>query len=86
MNQPRIITSCKHIRELYRELEINNNATLASYCRDYTKILSMVIRKPKIMEHDKLIQNSYNKAKTTWGIINKESGRNKKRRNTGSKC
>jgi len=39
----------------------------------------MVIRKAKIMEHDKLIQNSHNRAKTTWGIINKESGRNKKR-------
>ena len=39
----------------------------------------MVIRKPKTMEHDKLIQNSHNKAKTTWGIINKESGRKKKR-------
>jgi hypothetical protein len=40
--------------------------------------LSRVIRKAKIIEHDKLIKNSQ-KAKTTWGIINKESGRNKKR-------
>ena len=39
----------------------------------------MVIRKSKISEHDKLIQNSHNKVKTMWGIINKESGRNKKR-------
>jgi hypothetical protein len=31
------------------------------------------------MEYDKLILNSHNKAKTTWDIINKESGRNKKR-------
>jgi len=30
------------------------------------------------MEHDKLILNSHNKVKTTWNIINKESGRNKK--------
>ena len=30
------------------------------------------------MEHDKLILNSDNKVKTTWGIINEESGRNKK--------
>jgi len=42
-------------------------------------VLSMVIRKAKIIEHDKFIQNSYNKVKTTWGIINKESGRNIKR-------
>ena len=31
------------------------------------------------MDHDKSIQNSHNKAKTTWGIINKDSGRNKNR-------
>jgi len=39
----------------------------------------MVIRKAKIIEHDKLILNSHNRVKTTCGIINKESGRNKKR-------
>jgi hypothetical protein len=27
------------------------------------------------MEYDKLILNSHNKIKTTWNIINKESGR-----------
>ena len=31
------------------------------------------------MENDKLILKSHNKVKTTWGIIDKESGRNKKR-------
>ena len=67
---PGVITSCKHKRELYKELQINNNATLASYYRNYTKILSVVIRKARIIEHDKLILNSHNKAKTTWGIIN----------------
>ena len=30
------------------------------------------------MEHDKLILNSHNEVKTTWDIINKESGRHKK--------
>jgi hypothetical protein len=39
----------------------------------------MVIRKAKIIEHDKLILNSHNKVKTTWGIISKWSRRNKKR-------
>jgi len=75
---PGIITFCKHKRELYKELQNNNNANLASYYRDYAKILSMVIRKAKVTEHDKLILNSHNKVKTTWGIINKESRRNKK--------
>jgi hypothetical protein len=31
---PGLITSCKHKRELYKELQNNNNATLASYYRD----------------------------------------------------
>jgi hypothetical protein len=78
---PGIITSCKHKRELYKELQNNNNnnVTLVSYYKDYTKIMSKVIRKAKITEHDKLILNSHNKVKTTWGIIGKESGRNEKR-------
>jgi hypothetical protein len=65
---PGIITSCKHKREPYKELQNNNNnnnATLGSYYRDCTKILSMVIRKAKIIEHDKLILNFHNKVKTT---------------------
>jgi len=76
---PEIINSCKHKRELYKELQNNNNATLASNHRDYSKILSVVIRKAKIIEHDKLILNSHNKVKTTWDIINKIFGRNKKK-------
>jgi len=55
-----------------------NIATVACYYRDYSKTLSVVIRKAKRMEHDKLILNSHNKVKTTWNIINTESGRNKK--------
>ena len=42
-----------------------------------TITLSVVIRKAKIMEHDKLILNYHNKVQTMWRIINKESGRNK---------
>jgi len=71
-----IITSCRHKRELYNKLQNNNNATLTSYYKDYSKILTKVIQAAKRMEYDKLILNSRDKAKTTWGIINKESGRN----------
>jgi hypothetical protein len=31
------------------------------------------------MNNDTLIRNSHNHVKTTWDIINRESGRNKKR-------
>jgi len=37
----------------------------------------MIIRKAKIIEHDILILHSHNRVKTTRGIINNESGRNK---------
>ena len=63
---PGIITSCKHRRELYKKLpNNNNNAALASCYRDVSKILSLITRKAKIIEHDKLILNSHNKVKTT---------------------
>jgi hypothetical protein len=52
---------------------------LPSYYKDYCKILSKFIRAAKRMEYDKLIINSHNKAETTWDILNKESGRNRKR-------
>ena len=68
---PGIITCCKHKREIYKELKNNNNATLASYYRDYAKIMSRVIREAKITENHQLILNTHNKVKTTWGIINK---------------
>jgi len=38
------------------------------------KVLSVFIRKAKIIEHNKLILNPHNKFKTTWGIINKDFG------------
>jgi len=76
-----ILTSCRHKRELYNKLKNNNNnATLACYYKDYSKILSKVIKVAKKMEYDKLILNSCNKAKTTRDIINKELGRNKKKK------
>jgi hypothetical protein len=52
---PGIIAFCKYKRELYKVLPNNNNAILASYYTEYSKILSMVIRKAKIIEYDKLI-------------------------------
>jgi hypothetical protein len=32
----------------------------------------MVVRRAKIIEHDKLILNSHNKVKTTWEEIKKD--------------
>ena len=35
---PGITTYCKHKRELYKELQNNNNASLATYYRDYSTL------------------------------------------------
>jgi hypothetical protein len=67
---PGIVTFCKHKRELYKELR-NDNPTVASYYRDCCKILTGVIKMGNKIEHDKLIQNSHDKIKITWGIVNK---------------
>jgi hypothetical protein len=82
---PGIVTSCKHKRELYKELR-NNNPTVASYYRDYCKILTGVIKMGNRIEHDKLFQNYHTKTKTTWCSVSKKSGRNKKMSNINSKC
>jgi hypothetical protein len=73
-----IIKSCKRKREIYKELRNNNNnnTMLRTYYKNYSKILTAVIKKAKRMEYDKCILNSHNKIKTTWGIIKKEVGRN----------
>jgi hypothetical protein len=58
-----ITTFCKHKRNLYNELQKDKNATLASYYKEYSKILTMIIRTAKRMEYDKLILNSHIKLK-----------------------
>jgi hypothetical protein len=49
---PGIVTFCKHKRELYKELR-NNNPRVASYYRNYCKILTGVIKMGNRIEHDK---------------------------------
>jgi hypothetical protein len=80
---PGILISCKHKRELYRQLWNNNNNyhIITSHYKKYSKLLTMVIKKAKRMEYDKLIVNSHNKIEITWNIINTESGRNKNSNN-----
>jgi hypothetical protein len=71
---PGIITSHKH----KKELKNNNIPAVKSYCRDYSNILSMVIKKTKRIEHDKLILNPYNELKTIWVIINNQEKKKKR--------
>jgi len=48
---------------VFKGLKNTNNTTVASYYRDYCKILSMVIKLAKRIEHDKFILNSHMKLK-----------------------
>jgi hypothetical protein len=60
--------SCGHKRELYVLSRNTDNPKLLRYYKKYCKILSD-IKLAKKLYYNKLIINSKNKVKTTWGII-----------------
>jgi len=51
------------------------------YYKKYCKILSKVVLAAKHMHFNKIIQNSENKIKSTWKIINEEKGKFKDSQN-----
>jgi hypothetical protein len=62
-------TSCARKRELYVLSGTTDNPELLRYYKIYCKILSDIIKLAKKHYYNKLIINSKNKVKTTWGII-----------------
>jgi hypothetical protein len=54
------------------EAKKSNNPIIATYYKNYCKILTRVINLAKKMTYDKQIKYSKNKARTTWRIINSE--------------
>jgi hypothetical protein len=71
---PGIRISCRHKRDLYIACKNTKNSTLITYYKNYSKILGNVIKTGKRLTYDKHISNSENKVKTTWQIINSETG------------
>jgi hypothetical protein len=69
-----IRTSCKHKENLYILSKVNNN-TFKLYYKSYCRILRKVIREAKRLHYNKLITSAENKIKTTWRIIDRETGR-----------
>jgi hypothetical protein len=55
---------------LYEEKKESNKPILNTYYKNYSKILERVINQTKKMSYEKQINNSKNKIKTTWRIIN----------------
>jgi hypothetical protein len=60
------------------ELKKNNNPVLKKYFKDYCRILTKVIKEAKRMEYDRHILNSNNLMRTSWKLINKELGKDRK--------
>jgi hypothetical protein len=71
---PGIRILCRHKRDLYIACKNTKNSTLITCYKNYSKILANVIKTAKKLTYDKYISNSENKLKTTWQIINSETG------------
>jgi hypothetical protein len=74
--------SCKRKRELYLMTKRNCNIDIKTYYDKYCKILNRVITAAKKMAYDNYCNKAYNKMKSTWEIINIETGRIAKRDET----
>ena len=71
-----IKVSCKRKSELFVLARSSSDYDLKLYYKKYCAILTKVIRKAKKLYYDNLILSAKNKMKTTWQIINKETGTN----------
>ena len=71
---PGIRISCRHKRDLCIACKNTKNSTLITYHKNYSKILANVIKTVRRLTYDRHISNSENKLKTTWQIINSETG------------
>jgi hypothetical protein len=69
-----IKVSCKRKKELFVLCKITNNYNLKLYYKKYCLILTKVIRNAKKLYYNNIILRSKNKIKSTWKIINSESG------------
>src|SRR5436190_19866116 len=62
-------------KDLSRQVKFSNNENFIKYYKNYIKILKKVIKCSKKTCNDKVISRAKNKARATWGIIRKESGK-----------
>jgi len=73
--------SCNRKKELFLLCRLINNCSLKMYYKKYCKILPKVVLAAKRMHFNKIIQNSENKIKSTWKIINEDKGKFKDSQN-----
>jgi hypothetical protein len=67
------------------ELKKSNNPVFKKYYKGYCRILTTVIKEAKKMDYDRHVINSNNIMRTSWNLINKESGKGKKTWNSFTK-
>jgi hypothetical protein len=70
-----IRTSCRRKENLYIISRNNNNYLFKSYNICYCSILKRVIREAKRTYYNQLLSSTENKIKTTWKIIDIETGK-----------
>lgn len=63
-----IKTSCNHKRELWKKLQ--EGKVTMDYFKKYSNILKKVIKQAKVNGHKKYIDESDNKTKATWNLVN----------------
>lgn len=73
--------SRRKLYELYGEKQYNFNEEFKEKVRNYSKIFKNVCREARSRFLSSKIKNSQNKIKTTWNIINNETGRVQTRNN-----
>lgn len=70
----RIQISCENKRKLYLKYRQDDDPHFKLYYMKYCKILTKVIKEARKVYCDGKILKSYNKIKTTWSIIKRETG------------
>ena len=64
----------KKKRKFYLKYRQDDDPHFKLYYKKYCKVLTKVIKEAKKVHYDNKISKSYNKIKTTWSIIKKETG------------
>ena len=75
-----IRTSCRRKENLFIASRNSNNHLLKEYYKIYCSILKSIIRNAKRTYYNSLLLSSDNKVKTTWKIVEMETGSKKDRR------
>jgi len=62
-------------RDLYKLYKTTHDLNLKNYYKNYTKILSEVIKTTKKIHYNKLFIHSKNKVKTVWNFVRSETNK-----------